>query len=192
MNRPPHGVRTSAVVCLVAVAAAWLPARLAAREQSRASAPAVKAAYLFNFAQFVRWPAGNSASSEPFGVCVIGKDPFGAALDDVLEGEAINGRRAIVRRMAKLTNPAACQIAFISTSEADSVEAILGAVAGQPVLTVSDLPRFIERGGIIAFVAKDNRVRFELNLPAAAAAHLVLSSELARVALAVHRGAEED
>lgn len=58
-------------------------------------------------------------------------------------------------------------------------------LAGAGVLTVSDMPKFTERGGMIQFVTAANRVRFEINLQSARQAGLMMSSELLRVASAV-------
>ena len=55
------------------------------------------------------------------------------------------------------------------------------------ILTVSDDPQFIRRGGMIQFVFDDNRVRFEINLAAVQRARLNLSSELVKLATAVRR-----
>jgi hypothetical protein len=155
--------------------------------QARASESAVKAAYLFNFAQFVRWPAGTVAAGQPFTICIVGRDPFGAAIDSTVAGEMIDGHRIVVARLNREANPARCQIAFLSSSEEGRAAAWIAAVGGRPTLTVSDMPDFIARGGMLQFVVTDNRVRFEINLSATEAARLMPSSELSRVAAAVHR-----
>ena len=74
---------------------------------------------------------------------------------------------------------------FISSSEDKQLKDILSSVGKLNVLTVSDLPRFIQQGGMVQFVMADRRVRFEINLAAAQQAGLKLSSELLKVAAAV-------
>ena len=163
------------------------PTAAHARDQTRASEPAVKAAYLFNFAQFVRWPAGAVEAGRPFNICIIGRDPFGSALDATLAHESLDGHPAAVRRIATTTEAETCQLVFIPATEEPRLDPLLRAIAGKPVLTVSDIPRFVDRGGMIQFVSVDKRVRFEINLDATEAVKLAPSSELARVAVAVHR-----
>ena len=146
----------------------------------------VKAAYLFNFGRFTTWPAaGAGGESAAFGVCVLGRDPFGAVLDAMVTGEMIDGKRVIVRRIARAENTEGCRILFVSGSEDAELGHILQTLVGSQVLTVSDLPQFVERGGMIQFVSDGKRIRFTVNVAAATQVGLTLSSELLRVAAAV-------
>lgn len=161
--------------------------RLAA-QPAKPSEYQVKAAYLLNFGKFVEWPAKpGAAPDEPFQICVLGKDPFGPFLDTALAGETINRAPLAARRIAKTQDAAPCRILFISTSEQESLKAILQSLEKVPVLTVSDIAQFGRQGGMIQFVFSGNRVRFDVNLVAARAAGLTLSSELLKVALSVKR-----
>jgi len=179
--------RLSLALALALLASVSVAARTVNDAQARASESAVKAAYLFHFAQFVRWPAGALAAGQPFTICTVGRDPFGATLDSTVAGETIDGHRIVVARLGRDANPARCQIAFLSSSEEGRAAAWITTLGGGPTLTVSDMPDFIAHGGMLQFVVTDNRVRFEINLSAADAAGLMPSSELARVAAAVHR-----
>jgi hypothetical protein len=174
-------------LALALLASANLAAIQPGDAQARASETAVKAAYLFNFAQFVRWP--DAAAGQPFTICVVGRDPFGATLDRTVAGETIDGRRIVVARISRDDSAARCQIAFLSSSEEGRAAAWIADLDGSPTLTVSDMPDFIRHGGMLQFVVIDNRVRFEINLSATDAVRLMPSSELSRVAAAVHRGA---
>jgi len=142
----------------------------------------VESAYLYNFGKFVKWPAGRASPSDPLQICVLGQDPFGATLDSTVAGEKIDGRAVIVRRLSTMENPSPCGILFISSSEADRLDAVLAIAQRSESLTVSDIPRFAERGGTIGFVIQQGRIRFEVNRAAAAQSHLILSSELLKVA----------
>lgn len=148
----------------------------------------VKAAYLYNFGRFVKWPAGIAAGKgDSFAVCVLGQDPFGSTLDSTLAGEALDGKPVVIRRIAKPQDTVDCRILFVSSTEEHHLKEILAAIDQVGVLTVSDIPGFSRRGGIIQFVAEGERVRFEINLASAESARLVLSSELLKVATAVRR-----
>jgi len=142
----------------------------------------VKAAYLYQFGRFVRWPS-NSGSG--FSICILGYDPFGSLLDSTVEGETVDGKRLSVRRISSAPQAADCRILFISSSEQRRLGSILAALAGQPVLTVSDLPDFCDHGGMIQFVVEGERVRFAVNRDAAERANLTFSSDLLRVAMLV-------
>jgi hypothetical protein len=148
----------------------------------------VKAAYLSNFGKFVEWPTRPAAAKdEPFNVCVIGDDPFGAALDAALEGETIDRAPMMARRIQKPEDATNCRILFISSTDISQIQAILTAVSGSSVLTVGESPDFTKRGGVVQFVLQGSRVRFEINLAAAQRLGLKLSSELLKLAIAIRR-----
>lgn len=156
-------------------------------QQPRASEYQVKAAYLLNFGRFVKWPSTAPDKNESFAACVIGADPFGATLDSTLAGETLDSKPVVIRRISKPQDAAACRILFISSTEGKRLREILTAIDQASVLTVSDMPGFSKRGGMIEFVREGSRVRFEINLASAENAKLSLSSELLKVATTVRR-----
>jgi hypothetical protein len=148
----------------------------------------VKAAYLYNFGRFVEWPTGVAAAkSESFTVCVLGEDPFGAILDATLAGETIAGKKVVAQRISTPQESINCQILFLGAAEASRLNKIVADLDKTAVLTVSDMPQFARRGGMIQFVLEGNRVRFEVNLTATQHAGLTLRSDLLKVAIAVRR-----
>ncbi len=156
--------------------------------QQKPSEYQVEAAYLYNFGRFVEWPAKvTTAKTGSFTICVLGEDPFGAALDATLAGEMIGNQRVTARRISSPQESADCQVLFISSSEANRLNKIIGALDKSAVLTVSDIPQFSQRRGMIQFVLEENRIRFEVNLTAIQRAGLTLSSELLKVATVVRR-----
>jgi hypothetical protein len=137
----------------------------------------VKAAFLYNFARFTTWP---SQDAQPFfNICVLGSDPFGEALD-ALEGKTIGDNPIKVSRRREISE-ADCQVLFISRSEQGNLSTILEALAGSPVLTVSEIEGFTEHGGAIQFYAEKNKVRFKINQRAAEELGLKISSHLLKL-----------
>lgn len=183
--KPPSRRRAHGWAC-VAIAAA-----LAYAGSSQAQAPTeyhVKAAYLANFGRFVEWPPQPAATEgQPFSVCVLGNDPFGPALDAAVAGEVINRNPLRARRIAKPREASTCRILYISLSEDARLKSILADLGSTSVLTVSDIPQFARRGGMIELVLIGDKVRFEINVAAAEHAGLTLSSELLKLATAVRR-----
>jgi hypothetical protein len=147
----------------------------------------VKAAYLVNFAKFAGWPKSVLHSAEAFPICILGNDPFGPDLNAALAGEAIDGLPLRAIRITSAEEVTGCRVLFISSSKEKQLKTILADLDNSGVLTVSDIPQFASRGGMIEFVLEGNRVRFEINLDAVARAGLSLSSELLRVAAVVRR-----
>jgi len=147
----------------------------------------VKAVYLYNFGRFVEWPASVATKSDSFNVCVLGQDPFGPALDSTLAGETIGGKSVAAKRISSPQEAVGCQILFLSAAEDSRLITIMEALDKGAVLTVSDIPQFSKRGGMIEFVREGKKVRFEVNLTAVQRAGLTLSSELLKVATTVRR-----
>ena len=175
---------------LTAVAAAWaflaIPALHA--QNPRPTDYEVKATYLYNFGRFVEWPGKVAAAQGSFfTVCVLGQDPFGPSLDTTLAGETIGGKTIIAKRISSVEESGNCQILFLSLTDDSRLNKIIADLDKKAVLTVSDMPQFVKRGGMIQFVLEGKRVRFEVNLTATQHAGLALSSELLKVATAVKR-----
>jgi hypothetical protein len=175
---------------LAAVAIAWalLSFPNARTQPSAPSEYEVKAAYLYNFGRFVQWPAkAMSAGGDAFTICVLGEDPFGPALRATIAGETIGGKNVLATRISGPEQAVNCRILFISSSEDRQLKDILTTLEKASVLTVSDMPQFARRGGMVQFILQENRVRFEVNLATAQRAGLTLSSELLKLATSVRR-----
>ena len=142
----------------------------------------IKAAYLYNFGKFV---TGVATGGSEYQICVLGKDPFGAVLDSTVSGERIDGKSIRVVRLSSAQGAASCNVLYISPSEAGRLTSILQATQRMNVLTVSDIPRFAERGGTIGLVNHEGKIRFEVNRASAQQRQLTLSSELLKVAIRV-------
>ena len=142
----------------------------------------LKAAYLYNFAQFIEWPDDSFTSADaPIVIGVLGEDPFGGALDQAVKNKTAHGRSFEIRRSKQMGELRACHVLFISASEARRLPEILTAVPQKGVLTVSDVDRFAEQGGIINFYMENNKVRFKINLSAAGRAGMKIRSQLLRL-----------
>jgi hypothetical protein len=143
----------------------------------------LKAVFLFQFAHFVAWPAkAFSDDHSPITIGVLGDDPFGEGLDEIVANEVVGGRKLIVRRYRGLDQVDSCQILFICASEADRMVTILSRLRGRSVLTVGDTDQFVTQNGIIGFRLSKNRLRLRINLAAADTARLIISSKLLRQA----------
>ena len=159
-------------------------------QQRKVSEYQVEAAYLYNFGRFVQWPpAVTAAKGEAFSICVLGQDPFGPTLDSALAGETLEGKPLKVKRISTPRDAGVCRILFISSAEENHLKQIVAALDESCILTVSDMPAFSRRGGMIQFVLDGDKVRFEINLTKAETAKLTLSSELLKVAVAVRKNA---
>jgi hypothetical protein len=147
---------------------------------------AVKATYLSKFSYYVQWPrTAFSSSDSAVNLCVVGHDPFGVTLDKAVSGENIGGRAIAIRRLKTVGCDSGCHILYIGASETQRPSEIFETVRGSSVLTVSDTSRTETAAGIINFVTKDNRVRFDIDDEAAAQNGLSFSSKLLGLAFYV-------
>ena len=176
------------VACLLVSALAWsAPPALSGTTPNQEYQ--VKAVFLFNFTQFVEWPAEAFAHpSAPLVIGVLGEDPFGAYLDETVRGETVNGRSLMVERYRRIQEIGNCQVLFVSRSESDRLDQILASLAGKPVLTVGDFEGFALRGGVIRLLTVGGKIRLRINLDSAKAAKLTISSKLLRPAEIVGSG----
>ena len=143
----------------------------------------IKAVFLFNFAQFVEWPATAFAGpSSPIVIGVLGESPFGAYLDETVLGEKVNNRPVEVQRYSRVEDIKTCHILFISRSEAGQLEQILVSLKDRSLLVVGDGDDFAQRGGMIRLATIQNKVRLIINVDAAQVANLTISSKLLRSA----------
>jgi len=168
-------------VGLLGLALAGLGAPAARAETTLSAEYQLKAVFLFNFAQFVEWPAEAFPDAKaPLVIGVLGKDPFGAYLDDLVSGEKIGERTLVIRRYSRLEDLTGCHILFISRSESRSLDTIVTRLKEQSLLTVSDADTFTRQGGMVRFAMENGKIRLRINVEAAKASKLNISSKVLR------------
>ncbi len=176
------------VVCTVVFTVLMVSAGLRAGSHSSASKPKalpeylIKAAMLYHFARFSKWPKSSFKDSDtPMRFCVIGQDPFGPDLDSLVK-YPIRGRDILTLRLNNVKHAGSCHLLFIARSESGRLSSILKALRRRPVLTVGDMPNFAARGGIIYLKHIGSHVRFEINTGYARLIGLSFRSELLMLA----------
>ena len=145
----------------------------------------IKAAFLYNFVKFVDWPNEVlPATDDTISICVLSDDPVYEALETI-NGKTVKGRRLTVRRVDAVKDLALCHVAYFGITEEKRLPQFITGLQGSIVLTVGEIDRFAQSGGIINFVVVNNKVRFEINVDRAERAHLKLGSLLLSVATIV-------
>jgi hypothetical protein len=180
-------IRRFIAACLIC-AALVLPSRAQNTDSGDNSEYLIKAGFTYNFAKLMDWPANAfPQANSPIVIGVLGADPFGGTLDQVLKGKQANGRDFEVKHLKWGMDLKDCDILFVSSSESAHVDEILHLLRGMPVLTIGEMPGFAQRGGIINFIVEDNKVRFEVNVEAAKQANINISSRLLSLAKIVQQ-----
>ena len=169
--------------CLLAVSI--LSASSSTVDAQPTSSAAIKAAFLLNFAKFVEWPNGGGTPERAFSIGVLGDDVMAFAMRDLSRGKTAAGRRLNARRVTTKDALDDLHILFVGAAEEPRLAEVLKLANAGSVLTVSDLTRFCELGGMIQFRSEDDRVRFDINLEQAERSALIIDSKLLAIARSV-------
>ncbi|MBA5639025.1 YfiR family protein [Duganella sp. LX20W] len=172
-----------------AVAGVTGPALLApgaASAQAGALERQVKAAYLYKFAGFVEWPEGSFAHADsPLLIGVAGADALADQLELTVAGRNAGGHPLQVKRVRKGDSLAGLHMLFLGAVDKAQLPDLLATCQNQSVLTVSDSEEVHAQGSIIHFVIADDKLRFEVALKQALAAHIKISARMLSAAYRV-------
>jgi hypothetical protein len=174
----------SCLTGLLLLAAFATVAQPAAGQRNRASDIERKGLFVYNFLLFVHWPADAFQNpSEALRLEIIGRDPFDGSLDRLLADKTVDQRRIVVTHSAIPGKAPFPHVLFVSAAEEPQLAKVLATYCHAPVLTVSDLDRFANRGGVIGLVEENDTLRFAINQTAASEARLQVSAQLFHMAI---------
>ena len=142
----------------------------------------LKAAFLYKLTKFVEWPAQSFQPGDPLVICVLGKNPFGSALKEAVQGKTAQDRPLAVEAIEGAGKVCACHVLFVSSSERKHLPSIMAATAAKDILTVGDTDSFIAGGGAVNLRLEEGKIRIEINPGAAETHHLKISSKLLSLA----------
>ncbi len=109
--------------------------------------PALKAAFIYNFAKFTEWPADAMATGAPLVLCVLGDAAIGEALERAVKGRTLAGHSIGVSQAAPDGRPLeGCHIAYVSGVTASQAAKVVAGLRDAPVLTISDVEGFTQHG----------------------------------------------
>lgn len=146
------------------------------------SEAAVKAGFVFNFIKFTQWPGQREGA--PIRLCAASAQPLDGQLS-LLHGRSVGSRPIDVRQGTPVADWRQCDVLFLGEDDADRLPVLPPRVARAPVLTLGDLPGFVEAGGMIGLRVEASRVRFDVNLNSAQQSGLVLNSQMLKLAAKV-------
>jgi hypothetical protein len=166
--------RTAALALLLALTGQSLRAE-------PASEAAVKAGFVFNFIKFTQWPDGRDGASAQIRLCAPSDQPLEGQLL-LLDGRSAGGRVIEVRTGLAGGDWRQCDVLFLGEADAQRLPTLQQRLGHAPVLTLGDVPGFVEAGGMIGLRVESSRVRFDVNLSRARKAGLMLNSQMIRLA----------
>ena len=146
----------------------------------------VKAAFIYNFIKFVEWPEDRAISKQSsINICVVGSSPLSGTGSVFKAASTAKLTLSLVSEKNPRNIGSRCHIAFIGASEESRLSDVLAPLKDQPVLTVSDIDDFADRGGMIGFVTEDNKVKLVINPKAATATGMRIDAQLLEIATRV-------
>lgn len=172
------------VAALLGAASLWLtlPGRLRAQEGSP-DEYRVKLAFLYNFTKFVDWPERAFAGAQaPLVICVVGTDPFGRELEDDLSARTSGSHPVAVARRTFSGDFSSCHVVFVRAEERKHLATVISHLKDRDVLSVGEMPGFLESGGQVNFIFEEKSLRFEISLAATRQTQLKFSSKLLALA----------
>jgi uncharacterized protein DUF4154 len=142
----------------------------------------VEASFVYTVAKFVDWPAGTfNAPGDPLVFAILGDDPIEEPLQRTVAGKSVGGHPVQVIRVKGEGDLLPCHVLFVGRSESARVDEVIARLGNSSVLTVGEFDRFAQRGGVLRLLLDQNMVRFEVNVDAAARAHLQISSKILKL-----------
>lgn len=143
----------------------------------------VKAVFLYNFTNFIRWPETVLTPASTINLCTIGESQVADSLKAVVAGgEKTSKNPVVLQRLKSRDDLSDCHIVFVSRTEQDNYSRILSNLLQKPILTIGESEDFIEQGGIIEFYLENNRVRLKISVQKLRAAQLSATANLLKVA----------
>lgn len=152
----------------------------------------VKAAALYNIIAFTDWPESAFASADaPLVIAVFGRgSPITGIIADLMQKESWRGRRFALQRNPTPAEARAAHVVFVARTEETRWPFLRSQFAGRPVLTVGDADDFAEQAGIVQLGIVRNKLHLTVNLAAARAAKLQISSKVLRLAEVIGAGSD--
>lgn len=147
---------------------------------------ATKLNFLLNFARFAEWPSAVLAPGSAVRYCFAPGDPELSREASWLESQQIQGHVIKVTSITKPTEVAGCHVLFIPADMTAPLAPFLKVAEGSCTLTVSDLPEFVDKDGMVELVPVSGRYRFSVNLVVAKRAGLYLNTNLLKLARSVN------
>lgn len=175
----PRGLVAAALLCAAASRAGGI---LAQGGPPASFEHDVKASFVYTVAKFVEWPPeAFDGPGAPLVFAVLGDDPIEASLLRATAGKSVNGHPVAVVRVKHDETPVLFHVLFVGRAQGGRLEELVGRLRDSSVLTVGELERFAQRGGILRLRIDQHMVRFEVNVDAAARARLQISSKILKL-----------
>jgi hypothetical protein len=181
--------RNSATRCNAALLCVLLAVGCRAGAQAPVDEAQIKAAFVYNFLKFVDWPeTASTRADDPLVMAIIGEGPTADAVVAFLTTKRVGDRAIVIRHLTWDQPLAGVHAAFVSEGDSKRLRRVFDAAGVAAVLSIGEGHDFAARGGVIALVVEQRKVRFDIDTDAADTARLRISSKLLALGRVVHSG----
>jgi hypothetical protein len=143
----------------------------------------VKAAFIYNFTQFVDWPPeAFDKDDSPLIVAMLGDDSLAGALDKAMDKKTAGSRPIVVKHFATLDDLGPCHLLFVPATQDSNLSALFDKIKGKPILAVGESDAFMPAGGTMHLFLEDGKMKFEVNSDVCDAIKLHPSAKLMSLA----------
>ena len=179
MQRTCKNILFLAIACFLAA----IPAPIRAGTETGLSGTPreIKAAFIYNFINFIHWPTRPIVEEKEILICVISKKTMIDSLS-ILNNKQIRDKAITVKPYSLTDTPDHCHLLYVPSTDPNLVEQVLQRVRNKPILTIGEAVTFPRSGGIIGFISSGRTIRFAINLEAARKAGITISSKLLSLA----------
>src|SRR4029079_6939491 len=125
--------------------------------------PALKAAFIYNFARFTTWPA-DAPPGDSFVICVLNDTAVAEALQHAVAGRSLTERPVSVTSVAPSASKKACRVLYLAGLPVARAPAVVAELRESPVLTISNIDGFASAGGMTQFFFEHGQLRFRHTL----------------------------
>jgi len=142
----------------------------------------IKAAFICKFGNYIEWPKGGSPADGAFVIGVIAGSKLVGELTQAANGQTVNGRPVIVRKLERIDPANDLSVVFVARGNAVVAAEMLALLRGRPILTITEAEDAGPPGSMVNFVIVDDRVRFDISLQPAEQSSLKISGRLLALA----------
>ncbi|HAN76616.1 MAG TPA: DUF4154 domain-containing protein [Bacteroidales bacterium] len=120
-----------------------------------------KAAYIYNFINYVEWPA--SFTGETFVIGVLGSTGVNANLQEISQKKTVRGKQIKIEIYKSFDEIGRCNILYIPASGSGKLEQAIATIGSANTLIISEKVGMLKKGSCINFIEDSDRLKFEIN-----------------------------
>ena len=166
-----------AIFCFIAITAAQTT-------QPEVAMDHIKACYIYNFSRYIEWPLSYRQGN--FVIDVLDGTPIMISeLSKMAATQTAGSQKFEINNVLSVEKIGKCNILYIPTNKSTAIKKAVLKLKNFSTLIITDDDGATKLGAAINFVVKDNRQKFELNRNNAQKNKLVVSSNLATLAILV-------